>query len=147
MPPNQGLRASVPFVFQTGDERKSTHTSPQGPVARRRILSGGFRSPQRAGLSYLISNADYNDGYTAVRRTFVPSNSSSENVPQNEKKQNKTNQGYTLFHKVFRPELLDSEEAGAPIVVLHGGPSIPSDYLYPMVDCILSNRSIVFLIS
>jgi len=49
---------------------------------------------------------------------------------------------YSLAYKIFRPMALSSRKA-APILVLHGGPSIPSDYLYPLVNAV-EYRSIVF---
>mmetsp|Transcript_22368 Transcript_22368/g.29554 ORF Transcript_22368/g.29554 Transcript_22368/m.29554 type:complete len:366 (+) Transcript_22368:3-1100(+) len=142
MPPNQGLRPSVPFNFHAVDERKVPFATPKIVRPKRRILSGGFRPPQ--GFSYLMSNASHNDGYTAVRRTYTPSYISPGDIANEEKKVDTITQGYTLFHKVFRPELLNASEANAPIVVLHGGPSIPSEYLYPMVEHVSPNRSIVF---
>ena len=36
-----------------------------------------------------------------------------------------------------------SSRQAAPVVVLHGGPSVPSNYLYPLVD-VVPYRSIVF---
>ena len=47
-----------------------------------------------------------------------------------------------LAYRIVRPMALSSMKA-APIVVLHGGPSVPSDYLYPLADHI-PYRSIVF---
>jgi pimeloyl-ACP methyl ester carboxylesterase len=48
---------------------------------------------------------------------------------------------FMLSYRVFRPMALSSRKA-APIVVLHGGPSLPSDYLEPLVNAI-PYRSIV----
>jgi proline iminopeptidase len=47
-----------------------------------------------------------------------------------------------LAYKIVRPMSLSSRQA-APIVVLHGGPSVPSDYLYPLEEHV-PYRSIVF---
>lgn len=47
-----------------------------------------------------------------------------------------------LAYRVVRPMSLSSRQA-APIVVLHGGPSVPSDYLYPLEQHV-PYRSIVF---
>jgi proline iminopeptidase len=47
-----------------------------------------------------------------------------------------------LAYRIVRPMSLSSREA-APIVVLHGGPSVPSDYLYPLEQHV-PYRSIVF---
>ena len=50
-------------------------------------------------------------------------------------------QEFQLSYRVFRPDSLFSEKA-APVVAIHGGPSLPSDYLEPLVD-VIPNRSIV----
>lgn len=49
---------------------------------------------------------------------------------------------YQLAYRVVRPMALSSRQA-APIVVLHGGPSVPSDYLFPLEQAI-PYRSLVF---
>jgi proline iminopeptidase len=49
---------------------------------------------------------------------------------------------HRLSYRIARPMSLSSRLA-APIVVLHGGPSVPSSYLYPLVDAV-PYRSIVF---
>jgi len=48
---------------------------------------------------------------------------------------------YQIAYRVVRPMALSSQQA-APIVTLHGGPSVPSNYLYPMED-VVPYRSIV----
>eukprot|EP00980_Cylindrotheca_fusiformis_P001931 scaffold439_cov88-Cylindrotheca_fusiformis.AAC.4 len=64
-----------------------------------------------------------------------------------------TNEGYVqvsrsdgsdhkLAYRVARPMALSSNQA-APIVTLHGGPSVPSNYLYPL-EQVIPYRSIVF---
>jgi len=45
-------------------------------------------------------------------------------------------------YKIYRPMTMSSQQA-APIVVLHGGPGLPSNYLQPLVD-VVPYRSIVF---
>jgi len=49
---------------------------------------------------------------------------------------------YKLAYRIVRPMNLSSMQA-APIVALHGGPSVPSNYLYPLAD-IVPYRSIIF---
>lgn len=49
---------------------------------------------------------------------------------------------YQLSYRVVRPMALSSRQA-APIVVLHGGPSVPSNYLYPLEE-VIPYRSIIF---
>jgi proline iminopeptidase len=49
---------------------------------------------------------------------------------------------YNLSYKLFRPMSLSSRQA-APIVALHGGPSVPCNYLTPLVKAV-PYRSILF---
>lgn len=49
---------------------------------------------------------------------------------------------HQLSYRIVRPVSLSSAQA-APIVALHGGPSVPSNYLYPLED-VIPYRSIVF---
>jgi pimeloyl-ACP methyl ester carboxylesterase len=49
---------------------------------------------------------------------------------------------FDLSYKLVRPMSLSSRQA-APMVVLHGGPSVPSNYLYPLANHI-PYRSILF---
>ena len=52
------------------------------------------------------------------------------------------NESFNLSYKLFRPMNLSSRQA-APLVVLHGGPSVPSDYLLPLAK-VVPYRSILF---
>lgn len=102
-------------------------------------LTHAFKSPyntskigsrRRYGAApFLMSSVACREGEIAVTRDF----SSSTNKPS---------QQFSLHHRIFRPMSLSSRQA-APILVLHGGPSVPSDYLYPLVDHV-PYRSIVF---
>lgn len=49
---------------------------------------------------------------------------------------------HQLSYRIIRPMSLSSAQA-APIVALHGGPSVPSNYLYPLED-VIPYRSIIF---
>ncbi|KAL3794403.1 hypothetical protein HJC23_012940 [Cyclotella cryptica] len=49
---------------------------------------------------------------------------------------------HQLSYRIARPMALSSRQA-APIVTLHGGPSLPSSYLYPL-EKVLPYRSIVY---
>lgn len=49
---------------------------------------------------------------------------------------------HQLAYRVARPLSLSSAQA-APLVALHGGPSVPSNYLHPLED-VIPYRSIVF---
>lgn len=71
--------------------------------------------------------AECRDGSLEVSRTFEPEGDTD---------------AFDLAYKVFRPMTLSSRQA-CPILVLHGGPSVPSDYLLPLVN-VVPYRSIVY---
>lgn len=48
----------------------------------------------------------------------------------------------SLYYRIYNPSSLHSESP--PIVVVHGGPSLPSNYLYPIAHCLPTSRSIIF---
>ena len=50
-------------------------------------------------------------------------------------------QEHELWYKLVRPMTLSSKQA-LPLVVLHGGPGVPSDYLFPLDK--LDYRSVLF---
>jgi len=101
---------------------------------RRRIRSGCFNS---VGVSPKPVFSTWNEipfrsGSLGVSRSFVPSTYDTTETVKTQ---------FTLAYKIFRPQLLDSGKA--PLVVIHGGPSIPSNYLYPLANRI-DDRSVVF---
>lgn len=49
---------------------------------------------------------------------------------------------HKLWFRVHRPELLQSASAPAPLLVVHGGPQVPSDYLFDLAK--ISDRAVVF---
>ena len=49
----------------------------------------------------------------------------------------------TLWYRVVRPELLASRATPPPLVVLHGGPQVPSDYLWPLEN-VDAGRAVLF---
>ena len=53
-----------------------------------------------------------------------------------------TTSTHRICYNIARPMNLSSKQA-APLVVLHGGPSVPSNYLYPLVN-VVPYRSIIF---
>jgi hypothetical protein len=55
------------------------------------------------------------------------------------------NNCYKVAYRIFRPNALNSQYRHSPLVVIHGGPSVPCDYLLPLVDAIkMPPRSIIF---
>jgi hypothetical protein len=123
-------------------------------------------------MPHLMASVACRDGTLPVSRTFTPSppkedgkngrqkkedtSQETSSKPQEKGKAKKAarteeveskimepiTETYNLSYRIFRPMTLSSKQA-CPIVVLHGGPSVPSDYLYPLVD-VVPYRSIVF---
>ena len=50
---------------------------------------------------------------------------------------------FALYYRVYNPSHLHSSDS-PPLLVVHGGPSLPSDYLYPIADEMPRTRSIIF---
>lgn len=50
---------------------------------------------------------------------------------------------FYLYYRVYNPSYLHSTDS-PPLLVVHGGPSLPSDYLYPIADEMPRTRSIIF---
>lgn len=52
-------------------------------------------------------------------------------------------QEFSLYYRVYNPSSVHSTES-PPLVVIHGGPSLPSDYLFPLIHHFPTSRSIIF---
>ena len=102
-------------------------------------LRNNLLHDQQRFMPCLMSSVACNDGRVLVPRLLIQSESSD---PPNETEDIENRKKFSLFHRIFRPMSLSSRQA-APIVVFHGGPGIPSDYLFPLVDMV-PYRSIVF---
>eukprot|EP00581_Thalassiosira_minuscula_P014686 CAMPEP_0183719376 /NCGR_PEP_ID=MMETSP0737-20130205/12346_1 /TAXON_ID=385413 /ORGANISM="Thalassiosira miniscula, Strain CCMP1093" /LENGTH=334 /DNA_ID=CAMNT_0025949093 /DNA_START=175 /DNA_END=1179 /DNA_ORIENTATION=- len=50
---------------------------------------------------------------------------------------------YSLYYRIYNPSSVHSAES-PPLVVVHGGPSLPSNYLYPLAHQFSSSRSIIY---
>lgn len=50
---------------------------------------------------------------------------------------------FSLHYRIHNPSIIHSTES-PPLVVLHGGPSLPSNYLYPVAQQFAKSRSIIF---
>ena len=49
---------------------------------------------------------------------------------------------HKLWYRVCRPELLHAVDGPAPLMVLHGGPQVPSDYLFDLEA--IEDRAVIF---
>lgn len=130
---------------------------PQAPTRAHRYLPPHiatsdrllFLTPESHRFQFmpcLMSSVACNDGILEVPRNYTKTlDSSSLNDGDNDDDGTETvtcPEMHKIFHRVFRPMSLTSRQA-APLLVLHGGPSVPSDYLFPLVDHV-PYRSIVF---
>lgn len=50
---------------------------------------------------------------------------------------------FSIYYRLYNPSSLYSIDS-PPLVVCHGGPSLPSDYLFPLVHQFSTSRSIIF---
>lgn len=107
--------------------------------------SSGFllsACPIRSHVTQIFA-AESRDGTLQISKTFhVPASKGNKNDANPEMNIEEVTEVFDLAYKIFRPMTMSSRQA-APILVLHGGPSVPSDYLYPLVD-VVPYRSIVF---
>jgi hypothetical protein len=87
------------------------------------------------------SSSLHEQATTATDYSFIPSKEGILKVTR-QLNDSTNHDEYNLAYRIFRPMSLSSRKA-APILVLHGGPSVPSDYLYPLVKAV-PYRSIVF---
>lgn len=46
---------------------------------------------------------------------------------------------FSLYYRMY-----NKHDTTIPLVVVHGGPSLPSQYLYPIVDIVHNNKPILF---
>lgn len=101
-------------------------------LATRFILVAGFSSTTRS-TGATSPTATTTTGTSSVLRAQCRDGSLEVSRPQGT---------YNLAYKIYRPMTLSSRQA-CPLLVLHGGPSVPSDYLLPLVNTV-PYRSIIF---
>eukprot|EP00587_Corethron_hystrix_P000685 CAMPEP_0113303220 /NCGR_PEP_ID=MMETSP0010_2-20120614/3729_1 /TAXON_ID=216773 ORGANISM="Corethron hystrix, Strain 308" /NCGR_SAMPLE_ID=MMETSP0010_2 /ASSEMBLY_ACC=CAM_ASM_000155 /LENGTH=372 /DNA_ID=CAMNT_0000157185 /DNA_START=83 /DNA_END=1201 /DNA_ORIENTATION=+ /assembly_acc=CAM_ASM_000155 len=98
-----------------------------------------YRSNDVHSSKTLFAAAKEREGFFQVSRLLETTDDTAE-------KRGPETREYNLHYKIARPMNLSSRKA-APLVVLHGGPSVPSDYLYPLAECVggpMPYRSVVF---
>ena len=82
---------------------------------------------------------DY-EGEVLVTRTY--NNDANNNTDDELTTTKNTSSSHTIHYRIHKRMNLSSQQA-APMLVLHGGPGIPSDYLLPLRQ-VIPYRSIVF---
>lgn len=116
--------------------RAAFSSRPPSPIRLSANDDDGRRGCRAATTKVLLRMSlaadEFKDGSLTVSRTCSTDN--DEGSVRSET--------HLLRYRVCRPMRLSSAQA-APVVVLHGGPGVPSDYLYPLRD-VLPYRSVVF---
>ena len=78
-------------------------------------------------------------GMMSVNRTYLPpapdSSFSNESAP--------ITVAYNLAYSIENPRLLSHSYRKKPLIILHGGPGIPSDYLHP-ISTHFKDRAVIF---
>jgi len=91
-------------------------------VRTRHIRSGNFGGLKRQAQPSNVNSP--NSGVIVVNRTYIPLsyNTNDEHVSID----------FNLSYTIHKPELLSS--AKKPLILIHGGPGIPSNYLKPLAS-------------
>lgn len=95
-------------------------------MQRRRLIRSGHFGAFRRNIS------DKREGMITVKRSKIICASSGE----------KAIATLNLSYTIYRPDLIHSTEK-KPLLFIHGGPGIPSDYLQPMAET-LKGRCLIF---
>jgi len=98
-----------------------------------RLVATAFTTPSSASIS---SHKKLSSSSSVLHASSSTTNEGYVQVSRSDGSEHK------LAYRIVRPMNLSSQQA-APIVALHGGPSVPSNYLYPLED-VIPYRSIVF---
>jgi proline iminopeptidase len=140
--------SSVLLSFES-HTKVSTKISQVYPQRKRRIQLGSFGYSQNHSqftptktsavihTHKMLTSVLCKDGKVPVSRCVEPSH--NEKTECSDKKQVRM---FLIYYRIFRPASMSSRQA-APLIILHGGPGIPSNYLYPVVD-FLPSRSVIF---
>lgn len=97
---------------------------------RRRIRSGSFGLPYQGVVP---SNSGFGNKILTVNRTYVPSTYDTNNQT--------VSIDFRLSYRIHNQDLLTSGKA--PLILLHGGPSIPSNYLQSSAATLSKERSVI----
>ena len=98
-----------------------------------------------ASCTDLSSQKDsFQDGSIEVSRSYRSSTTSSNNEQNDDDDAmtSSTSSTHELHYRIHNRMNLSSQKA-APVLILHGGPGIPSDYLYPLTE-VIPYRSLIF---
>jgi len=140
--------ASNRCCYDPRRHRRPTEIAVRRRASRRRLFfasrAGGDDADCGAAADDEQAKEDGDDpllrGVPCARGSAAVSRHSA--AADDDKKKKKKKESYRISYTVVRPMNLSSRKA-APVVTLHGGPSLPSDYLLPLAK-VLPYRSVVF---
>lgn len=104
---------------------------PSSSSSRHRVAVSARSSSLAATPSAVVDVTKFKQGFINVTRSV-----------DNGDDDGSSSSTHRLCYNIARPMNLSSKQS-APLVVLHGGPSVPSNYLYPLVN-VVPYRSIIF---
>jgi len=121
-------------------------TGPAFTSVIRPYSTSSFRSSlatKRTSISSSSSiRSTFQDGSIEVLREYSAIDGDSEEEEYTSNDTAIETSQHSLNYRIHNRMNLSSQKA-APILVLHGGPGVPSDYLYPLKD-VVPYRSIIF---
>mmetsp|Transcript_15251 Transcript_15251/g.28709 ORF Transcript_15251/g.28709 Transcript_15251/m.28709 type:complete len:322 (-) Transcript_15251:93-1058(-) len=97
-------------------------------VRTRRIRSGSFRM-----LNLSDQHSEHKESIIVVNRSYTPSSCDAEET---------INKSFNLSYSMYNPHLLSSDKK--PIIFIHGGPGIPSNYLKPLANMVKDRTVILY---
>lgn len=109
-------------------------------------------SPQcpRFLIHFLLSGVSSYDGEidvprtTSIRNRNQGKNDGRDDTDKSTMTTTTTTTTHSVFYRIYTPLFSSFDRRTvAPLLVIHGGPSVPSDYLFPLVDYV-RDRPIVF---
>lgn len=93
-----------------------------------------FHRPQALPRSRLCGRFNFGP---RIKEDFITVTRRDQHAPAHGMKE------FSLYYRVYNPTIIYSTES-PPIVIVHGGPSLPSNYLYPLAQQFSTSRSIIF---
>lgn len=117
-------------------------TMATGARRRRRsnkVNASGMSAESCARLDQFKLHAHEFDGELEVQRTYAVNDDSDADTDADSSASASPSSATTSMHKVhyyIRNRMNLSSQQAAPILVLHGGPGVPCDYLLPLQDLV-----------
>lgn len=107
------------------------------PVCKRRIRSGSFQLAPAEDTKTSNNKDRVHPSNRPIMSILTVQRKLTSDVHQGAKRM----KSFNLAYSIYNPHLLTSHKL-RPVLMIHGGPGIPSDYLKPMAKKI-QNRSVI----